>query len=169
VVDYLNQDHPVFRQFPARRLHAVREVLKQSLEVGHALRIQFDRGRLQRVIGVARLSRLMPNLPQQAGGGEASAYDVFAGPIDAANKQILQQILDPAPADFPERPLNSIRSFRVLDKNQRTLLRSGDRNAFMLFALPDPQRSALLQALQNHAIPADVIEQVDVDLERLEP
>jgi hypothetical protein len=170
MIDYLNQDHPALRQSPAQLFYAVREVLKQALDLSHSFRVQCDRARLERVIGVERFSRLMPNLPpRQPASGESWTYDLYEGVVDAANKEILRQILDPAPEGFPERPLNYIRSFRLLDRDHRTVLRGGDRNAFIVFTLPDPQRAALLEAFQRKSIPADVIEQVDVDVERLEP
>jgi hypothetical protein len=171
MIDYLNQDHPALRQFPAQRLFAARELLRQALDLSHLFRIQFDRARLQRVIGAERFSRLMPNpASRPADHREPSpTYDIFEGVVDAANKEILQQTLDPEPTDFPERPLNYIRSFRLLDKDHRTVMRSGDRNAFILFTLPGPQRAALSDAFQSQSIPTDVVEQIDVDVEGLEP
>jgi hypothetical protein len=167
MIDYLNQDHPVLRDSKGKLSYAVGEVLDRALELSSLFRLQFDRKRLERVIGAERLRRLMPDLKE--GSSSTWSYDVYEGVLDQEQKNILRDIFTVTGEGFPERPLNYIRSVRLLDNNRRTVLRGGDRNQFVLFALPDAARAQLIEALTRNDIPAEAIEQVDVDLEKLDP
>lgn len=168
-MDYLNQDHPVLRQSEALRSFAVRELLERALGCSHSFRLQFDRQRLERVIGRERFFKLMPNY-SPGGAPRPSNYDVHQDYLDPEKAETLRQLLSPEGDEgYPERPLNAIKSVRLLDREGRTVLRGGDRNDFILFDLADAERAALLEAFRQRNVPADVIEKVEVDVERLEP
>lgn len=167
MMDYLDQDHSALRS-EALRSYAVRELLEQSLPRSRSFRLQFDRMRLERVIGKESFSRLMPNsrfdIPP-----ERWNYEVYEDYLDDEKIGILRRILSLSSEGYSERPLNYIKSVRLLDQEGRTVLRGGDSNTFILFNLPESERSALVEAYRRHHIPETVIEQVDVAVEKLEP
>jgi hypothetical protein len=70
---------------------------------------------------------------------------------------------------FEEHPIDYIKSFRLLDRDGRTWLRGSDHNSFLLFDLPAAERSALLEAYRAKGVPEAAIEQVDVNVDTLEP
>lgn len=166
-MNYLNQDDPVLQTDEALRAYAVDALLERSLQCSNLFRLQFDGQRLKRVIGKESFTELMPDFQHGTASG-VSKYDVYEGFISEAKKKTLRRILSLTPVGYPERPLNYIRSVRLLDKN-RTVLRGGDRNAFILFDLPESERAALMDAYRQQRIPQEVVEQVDVDVEKLEP
>jgi hypothetical protein len=167
-MDYLNQDHPSLRYSETLRSYAVHQLLERGLRCSHSFRIQFDRLRLERVIGRESFSKLMPEFCSGI-APDAATYDIYEGPLNEDKIAILRRILSIASEGYPERPLNYIKSVRLLDQEYRTILRGGDHNAFILFDLPEPERTALVEVYRQHYIPENVIEQVDVDVERLEP
>ena len=168
MIDYLNQGEPVLRGSVEKRNFAVAELLKRAAQYCHSFRLQFDGPRLTRVLGRNRMDVLMPKF--RLGGGSQHRYDIYGDTVDKPKIEILQQILSLVPGgDFPERPLNYIKSVRFLDENGATVLRGGDHNAEILFRLPANEKTSLLEAYRAYGIPDSVIEPVDVDEERLEP
>jgi hypothetical protein len=171
-MDYLNQDHPVFRSSPARLASAVNELLVCALRCSQSFRLEFDGRRLERVIRPEAFRKLMPKLqrPESDARTDSSPYDIYEDLLDETKSEILHRILSLAPEEgYDERPLNYIRSARLLDREGRTILRGGDRMEFILFALPEVERAALSEAYCRDAIPAAAIEQVHVDVDRLRP
>jgi hypothetical protein len=164
-MNYLNQEHPVFRESQLKRADAVRELLNRALRNSHAFRLEFDRQRLGRVIGTEALVRLVPELPQLG----SRVYDVYEGFIDAEKTGILLRVLSFTPEGYLELPLTYIESIRLLDKDSRTVLRGSDMLSSILFSLPADDHAALVEAYTRNGIPEEVIEQVDVDIERLKP
>ena len=79
------------------------------------------------------------------------------------------RILSPLAEGFEEHPIYYIKRFRLLDSDGRTLLRGGDHNNFLLFDLPAAERAALLEAYRAKGVPEAAIEQVDVNVDTLEP
>jgi len=169
-MDYLNQDHPALKREEAKRAFAVDELVKRATQCSHSFRIQFDASRLVRVIGEQKLLKLMPNFVLHDARPSARLYDTYADTLDPERAEILRELLALLPSErYPERPLNYIKSVRFLDAGGATILRGGDFNSFILFALPTNVRQALLSSYHDRDIPADVLEQVDVDVRRLEP
>jgi hypothetical protein len=169
-MDYLNQDDPILRGSEEKRIFAVAELLRSALECSDSFRMEFDGARLRHVIGSERMERLMPKYPLIEGKQAAHRYDFYADMLDTPKREFLQQALSPTvPEGYAERPLNYIKSVRFLDKNGATILRGGDHNNFILFRLPDNVRASLLTRYREHGIPDTVVEQVDVDVESLEP
>lgn len=166
-MEYLNQDHPSIQSEPLRGF-AVDALLGQALSSSQYFRLQFDAHRLQRVIGATLFSELMPDFKTDAAVGRAN-YDLYHGSLPDRQRRILRPILQLTTDDFVERPLNSIRSVRLLAQDGHTILRGGDHNTFILFDLPLAKRDTLLDLYRQHGIPAEVIEQVEVDIEKLEP
>jgi hypothetical protein len=168
MIDYLKQDEPVLRKSREKRDFAVAELLRRAAQYCHSFRLEFDAARLRRVLGRSRMDVLMPKL--QPAAASQHVYDIYSDTVDQAKIDILQQILSPAPAqDYPEHPLIYIKSVRFLDESGATVLRGGDHNNAILFRLPASAMTALLEAYRDHGIPGSVIEQVDVDEERLTP
>jgi hypothetical protein len=123
---------------------------------------------LERVVGKETLERLMPGLDRQA-PAPSSKYDVYSDDLNADRIAILRNVLSPTGEGYRERPLNYIKSVRILDEAGQTILRGGDHNTFMLFDLPDAERAALVDAYRRRGIPETVIEQVEVDVQKLDP
>jgi len=124
------------------------------------------------VIGPESVRKLMPKQPRPVSCAriESWRYDVYEDLLDETKSEILHRILSLTPEEgYDERPLNYIRSVRLLDRDGRTILRGGDRMEFILFALPEAERAALIEAYRRDGIPPVAIEQVDVDVDRLRP
>ena len=169
-MDYLNQDDPVLRRSATKRAYAVDELLKRALQRSHSFRMQFDAARLCRVVGAETLRKLMPKFAPDESKPAGRLYDIYADVLDPSKIEILRQLLTLAPPSlYAERPLNYIKSTRFLDRENATVLRGGDHNNFILFALPPDAREALLNSYRSEGIPETVIEQVDVDVGGLEP
>jgi hypothetical protein len=112
----------------------------------------------------------MPNFVLDESRQPARPYDTYANVLDPRKIEILRELLALAPrAGYRERPLIYIKSVRFLDVEGATTLRGGDHNNFMLFALPTDAREALLDEYRSRGIPEGAVEQVDVDVEGLEP
>jgi hypothetical protein len=167
MMDYLNQDHPVLRAAQARS-YAVRELIERALAASKSFRLQFDRGRLEKVIGRETLEKVVPKV-QDSPRVRRSQYEVHTGALDSDAIEMLRLLLAPEPPAGSERPLNYIRSVRLLDALGRTVLRGGDHNTFILFNLPATERAALIDSYRQAGIPESVIEKVDVDVEKLDP
>lgn len=170
MIDYLNQDDTAIRTSIEKGTLAITELLKRALALSCSFRLEFDGARLDAVIGKERMKKLVPKYISGEGKRAAHRYDVESGNIDDENAQLLTLVLSPTvPAGMSERPLNYIQSVRLLDKVGATIFRGGDHNDAILFRLPDSARAGLLNEYRKHGIPEKVIEQVDVDVESLEP
>ncbi len=168
MMDYLNQDHPVFRGSTDLRSYAIRELLDSSLRCSRLFQLQFDGQRLEGVIGKEAFFKLMPSF----GSGlsrDSSKYDVYGIDLNDERIELLRGILSPVPEGYSELPLNYIKSIRLRDKEGKTVLRGGDHNSFILFNLPESEYAALMEAYRKRNIPESVIEKIDVDTENLEP
>jgi hypothetical protein len=168
-MDYLNQDDAILRRSEEKRIFAVAELLKVSLECSHSYRMQFDGMRLSHVIGREKMDNLASGvLIEEKHVGHQ--YDVHADIIDSSKLGILRDILNPTVSKgYAERPLNYIKSVRCLNDEGRTILRLGDHGNTILFMLPENVRASLLNTFRDHGIPETVVQQVDVDVEGLEP
>jgi hypothetical protein len=170
MMDYLNQDHPLLRSSPAAYSSAARILLNSVLKHSRSFRIQFDRDGLEKVIGSAELSRVMPGLTShKATPGPASAYDIHEETLDADKAKALQSLLSFGMGDWREMPLNYIRSISLLDEHGQMIFHGSDTNNFQIFRLPEDERLALLKAYAQEGIPPEVIEPVDVNPEQLYP
>jgi hypothetical protein len=170
-MDYLNQEHPVFRDSKAKHADAVRELLDRALRCSHSFRLEFDLQRLEGVIGAETLLRLMPGLPTPGAASRVTShvYDVYEDHIDVEKAEILRRILSSTPEGYSESPLTYVESIRLLDEDCRTVLRGSDMLSFILFSLPGADRAALIKAYAQNGIPETVIEEADVDVEKLKP
>jgi hypothetical protein len=148
------------------RSYAIASLLDRALRSGHRFRLEFDHRRLERLIGVDAMNGLMPDIGRAL--DTSSAYDVYTGTLDDHTAPALRKLLLAAESGR-ERPMNYIKSARILDASGRTVLRIGDHGTFVLFELPVPDRAAFLEDLARRGIPEAVIESVDVDVERLQP
>jgi hypothetical protein len=163
MTDYLNQDDPVFRRHDQRRALAAGELIARALRLGHRVRLEADGQRLARLIGDQAMSQLGTRRDV------AAPYDIYETTLDDEKRMLFARLLALVPQGEAERPLNYIRSVRILDAQGRTLLRGGDHNTFILFALPDDERQALLDRYRDQQIPDSVIEPVEIDMEQLQP
>ena len=168
MMDYLNQDHPVFRDSTDLRSYAIRELLDRSIRCSQSFRLQFDSSRLEGIIGKEAFLRLMPSFGP-AISRSSSKYDVYGTDLNDSRIELLRRILSPEPEGYSELPLNYIKSVRLRDKEGKTVLRGGDHNSFILFSLPESEYTALMEAYRKRNIPENVIEKIDVDTENLEP
>lgn len=170
-MDYLNQEHPVFRHSRAKRANALRPLLDRALQLSHLFRLEFDRQRLAWVIGTETLSRLMPRLPPPGPASRVTkhAYDVYEDLIDIEKANILRQLLSFSPEGYSELPLAYVESVRLLNKDGHTILRGSDMFSSILFSLPRADRAALIETYTQNGVTEDVIEEVDVDVDKLKP
>lgn len=167
-MNYLNQDHDFFHQNKSSCFDAVRKLLDCALQCSQTFLLQFDSSHLEHVIDSELFSRLMPNFPLTK-TEKSFEYDIYEDILNDEKTGILRRILSLAPTEFSERPLNYIKSVRLLDKKGSTVFRGGDHNTFILFNLPKPESDMLLENYRQQHIPEDVIKHVDVDLGRLDP
>jgi len=172
VCSYLNELHPALRS-PDRRAFAVQALLDAGLRCGRSFRLQFDRQRLERAIGPDVLTRLMPGLPPpgseaaeaaQAAQAAGSFLDVHEELLDPARSELLRHLLSYEPKGWDDWPLGHIESSALLDSEGRVVLRGANSNEFILFALPEAERASVLKSLEERGIPADVIEEIEVDI-----
>jgi hypothetical protein len=163
MTDYLNQDDPLFHRNDQRRALAVGALFARALRLGHGVRLEADGQRLARLIGNDAMSQLGTRRDI------AAPYDIYETTLDEEKRAFFARLLALVPDGEAERPLNYIRSVRILDAQGRTLVRGGDHNTFILFALPDAERRALLDRYRDQQIPDSVIESVEVDMEQLLP
>jgi hypothetical protein len=170
MMDYLNRDHLIFQVSPAKRILAVQILLNIALLSSHSFRIQFDRNRLQQVIGIEELMKLMPGLPEPVALIEStSAYDIHEEPLNTDKIEILQRLLSFELEGWNDLPLNYIESITLLDETKQIVFRGNNMNVFQLFALPESERAALIEAYARERIPEEVIEEVEIDLSSLYP
>lgn len=170
-MNYLNQDHSAFRQSADLKAYAVRKLFASALLQSHSFILQFDRLRLEHVIGTVELQRIMPDLSSvaKAAREKSHSYDIYEGRTDKEKNEILKRLLSLTEEKYSELPLTYIRTVRLLDKNGTTVLRAGDRNSFILFSFSESDHDELLQDYARHGIPSEAIEQIEVDIQELRP
>ena len=168
-MNYLNLDHIFFEENKSLRSDAIRQLYVCAYQCSHSFRLQFDSWRLERVMGSELFSQLMPNFPLDKTTEKTWKYDIYEDILIGEKTEILRRILEFNPTGFSERPLNYIKSVRLLDKEGGTVLRGGDHNTFILFKLPKLENDMLLEKYRQQHIPEEVIEHVDVDVEELDP
>ncbi|MEI2579942.1 hypothetical protein [Scytonema sp. PRP1] len=171
MMDYLNQEHPIFKASSDKRIFAVQTLLEVALQCSNAFRIQFDRDRLQRVIGIEEMMKIMPGLTERTAQTEPTrnTLDIYQETLNSENIERLQVLLSFEPEVWEDLPLNYIESITLLDEAEQIVLRGNEMNEFILFSLPEPNRSAVIEAFAYEGIPETVIEQVEVDPSRLYP
>jgi hypothetical protein len=168
MIKYLNQEHAAFRALSAStRTIAIIELLDRAIGCSSTFKLQFDRSGLRRVIGVDDLRCLMPGFPL-TDTNDTTLYDFYEGAIDVRTPKLLKQILSPEVRGH-ELALNYVKSARLRDGDGHTILRIADRGAYLFFSLPEATDASLLAAYSAHQVPRAVIEEVDLDVEGLEP
>lgn len=171
MMDYLNQEHPVFKASSDKRIFAVQTLLEIALQCSNAFRIQFDHNRLQRVIGTEEMMKIMPGLTKLATQTELTrnTLDIHQERLNSENIEPLQHLLSLELEAWEDLPLNYIESIALLDESEQIVLRGNEMNEFILFSLPESNRSAVIEAFAREGIPETVIEQVEIDQSRLYP
>ncbi len=170
-MNYLNQKHVAFKESPDAHAFAVRTLVHFALRLSHSFRMQFDRDRLQRVIGVDVMTKLMPEIPDRRVTGRRASrgYEIYEERLDAEKARILRSILSVELEGWEDLSINYIESVTLRDREGRVVLRISDMGESILFSLPEPERSAFIESYAGEGIPEEVIEQVDVDEDKLYP
>jgi hypothetical protein len=166
-MEYLDRDREVFRASSERLRQAERAVLREGLQAATTYRIEFDADRLRALLGDELYGRLIQGY--EPGAGERWRYDVHDAALDDERRALLLEVLAPEePGPYAAAP-DYIRSIRLLDGSDRTVLRGGDHMTFLLLDLPAESRRALTASLAAMGLGGDVIEPVSVDVTALEP
>ena len=161
--DYLNQAHPALRT-PAARIFAVHTLLDVALRCARRFRIEFDGPRLARVLDKETFAMLLPTLPLDKDAGGGGALDACEAPLDPARAALLRRLLSFGWEGWSEPPINMIDRTILLDGRGQVVLRGNDNNDAILFALPEPEKAALLACYGERGIPAEVVERVAVNI-----
>jgi hypothetical protein len=170
-MDYLNQKHSAFKESPEAHEFAVRTLLDLALRLSHSFNMQFDRERLQRVIGAGFMEKLLPELRDSRVTGRrgSGGYEVHEEQLDAVKARILRGILSGELEGWEDLPLNYIESATLRDRDGRIVLRISDMGEEIILSLPEPERSVLIERFAGEGIPEEVIEQVAVNEDKLHP
>jgi hypothetical protein len=99
----------------------------------------------------------------------SGGYEVHEEQLDAVKARILRSILSGELEGWEDLSLNYIETATLRDREGRIVLRISDMGEEILYSLPEPERSALIERFAGEGIPEEVIEQVAVNEDKLHP
>ena len=166
---YLNRDHKSLKTFYEKSNYIVNELFSLALSCSHTFVIEFDLDRLLNLVGYETLHKLLPNLQEHPKLSTKYTYEVYQGTLDQEKILLLRKMLSFKNNNWDDLPVNYINVIRLRDKNAVTTFRCNNLCSFILFNLPNKLLKTFKRTIEENDIPLDVIEQVNIDINKLKP
>ncbi len=167
-MEYLNRDHPVFRDSPRRFEVAVRLALQTALRAGASFRLRFDPNRALKAAGVETLELLIPDCSaEMQKSQDVDGLVLCEEQLNSAKAEALMLLMSFELQGRPDLPVNYVQTLRVNNGNHQPVYYSTEMNEFILLSLPADERTKLLEEYGAHGIPPDVLEPLEIDPDRL--